>query len=121
MVGALLAGVDRRPRYYVLMAATPKFSDWYLLGKTIPDRAAYVARIAPLDTLAALEHSRAKAYLFQFSSVDKYVSAADARAFFEAAPMPRGVYYYDTEHSLHIPAAFDDRQNWLVDQLFTRR
>jgi alpha/beta superfamily hydrolase len=118
MVGALLSAVDRRPQYYVFMAVTPKFSDWYLLGKQHPRRAAYVARLGGLDTLEHLWRSRAKAYLFQFSGPDKYVSAAEATAFFEAAPRRRGVYYYDADHDLAIPAAARDRQAWLVDELW---
>ena len=118
MVGALLSGVDRRPQFYVFMAVTPKFSDWYLLGKTIPRREAYVARLAPLNTLDYLWRSRAKAYLFQFSGPDHYVSVANATAFFESAPTRRGVFYYDADHDLAIPAAFSDRQSWLVAELW---
>jgi len=118
MVGALLAGVDRRPQFYVFLAVTPKFSDWYLLGKTIPNRPAYVARLAPLNTLDYLWRSHAKAYLFQFSGVDRFVSAADATAFFESAPTRRGVFYYDADHDLAIPAAFNDRQSWLLGELW---
>jgi len=33
MTGALLAGADKRPRWYVLMAATTSFPAWYLPGK----------------------------------------------------------------------------------------
>lgn len=119
MVGALLSAVDRRPQYYVFMAVTPKFSDWYLLGKPAhPQRAAYIARIGELNTLEHLWRSNAKAYLFQFSGPDKYVSAAEATAFFEAAPKRRGVFYYDADHSLATPAAFKDRQSWLVEELW---
>lgn len=117
MVGALLASVDRRPQYWVFMAVTPKFSDWYLLGKQHPQRAAYVEHLAGLDTLASLGRAHARAYLFQFSGPDKFVSAANARAFFESAPNPRGVYYYDAEHDLDVPSAHDDRLRWLTDQL----
>ena len=117
MAGALMAAVDRRPQHWVFMAVTPKFSDWYLLGKQHPDRAAYVKRLEELDTLASVERAHARGYLFQFSGPDKFVSAANARAFFESAPEPRGVYYYDAEHDLDVPAAHDDRLNWLSDQL----
>ena len=30
MYGALAGNLDRRPTQYVLMAATPRFPDWYL-------------------------------------------------------------------------------------------
>jgi dienelactone hydrolase len=119
MVGALLSAVDRRPQYYVFMAVTPKFSDWYLLGKPAhPQRAAYIARIGELNTLQHLWRSNAKAYLFQFSGPDKYVSAAEATAFFESAPKRRGVFYYDADHSLMTPSAFNDRMNWLIEELW---
>ena len=51
MYGALLAGVDRRPAAYVMIAGTKSFSDWYLLGRKLEGaaRQAVVDELAPLD------------------------------------------------------------------------
>jgi dienelactone hydrolase len=118
MYGAVLAGVDSRPRWYVLMAGTTSFADWYLLGKRPPDVAAYRAQMAPLDPLPYLQQSRAAGYLFQFSGRDQYVPIERADAFFSAAPLPRAMYVYDAGHALAVPAARNDRLGWLGERLF---
>jgi acetyl esterase/lipase len=117
MFGALLAGVDPRPRVFVLMAGVPTLSQWYLLGKTHPDRAAYVAALDGLDIRKSLAASHAKGFLFQFAGRDHYVKPQDATGFLEAAPLPRGQFTYDAEHDLETPQAHADRLAWLTEQL----
>ncbi|MBV8244909.1 MAG: hypothetical protein JOZ38_03225 [Candidatus Eremiobacteraeota bacterium] len=117
MYGAVLSGVDPRPKWYVLMAGNASFSQWYLYGAQPKDKAAFVAQMAQLDPAHYLGRATARAFLFQFARNDKYVSADSARAFWEAAPLPRGVFLYDADHSLAIPAAFADRMAWLEAQL----
>jgi dienelactone hydrolase len=117
MFGALLAGADPRPNYYVLMAATPSFADWYLLGKTVPDEAAYRRTIAPYDTALGLHASHAKAFLFQFSKHDDYIPLERARAFAAAAPEPKTVTFYEATHELAAREAIADRREWLIKQL----
>jgi poly(3-hydroxybutyrate) depolymerase len=70
MYGAVLAGVDPRPEYYVLMAGTTSFADWYLLGKKPADVPAYRAQMDPLGPLPFLSRATAKGFLFQFASHD---------------------------------------------------
>ena len=117
MFGALLAGVDSRPRVFVLMAGVPTMSQWYLLGKTHPQREAYVAALDALDIRKSLSASHAKGFLFQFAAKDHYVKREDAAAFFEAAPLPRGLFIYDADHDLETPQAHADRLSWLSEQL----
>jgi len=117
MYGALLAGVDPRPQWYVLMAGTTTFSEWYLLGTKPPDVQAYIAQMAPLDPLAFLGRARARAFFFQFSAHDRYISPEHEAAFFGAAPLPRTMAVYNADHSLVTPAAFSDRLAWLSDKL----
>ena len=120
MYGAVLSGVDPRPRYYVLMAGTTTFSQWYLLGTKPPDVPTYVAQMAPLDPLAYLSRSSAHGFMFQFATHDPYVTAAHARAFFEAAPTPRAMFVYDAHHDLNVPLAHQDRLDWLEARLLHR-
>jgi cephalosporin-C deacetylase-like acetyl esterase len=117
MYGAVLSGVDPRPRWYVLMAGTVSFSEWYLLGKKPADIAAYSAQMAPLDPAAYLGRSKADAYLFQFSQKDEYITPEKQMQFFGAAPLPKAVYLYDADHSLRIQQAFSDRLAWLLPRL----
>ena len=68
MYGAILAGVDTRPSW------------------TKPaDVQAYVAQMAPLDPVAFLSESKARAYYFQFSSHDRYITPEHELEFFGAA------------------------------------
>lgn len=117
MYGAVLAGVDPRPRYYIFMAGTTSFSDWYLLGKKPADVAAYRARMASLDPLAFLAASDARGFLFQFASQDRYVPLSRAMQFFAAAPLPRAIDLYDARHDLNVPYARRDRLDWLEARL----
>lgn len=90
MYGAVLSGVDPRPRWFVLMALDP---------------GPYLAR------------SKADAYLFQFSQKDEYIAPEKQLQFFQAAPLPKALYLYDADHRLRIPQAFSDRQSWLFSRL----
>ncbi len=117
MYGAVLSGVDPRPRWYVLMAGTTSFSQWFLLGKKPKNIAAYTAQMSVLDPGPYLAASKAQSYLFQFSVKDEYITPKRQLAFFSAAPLPRALYLYDADHSLSIPQAFKDRLSWLLEHL----
>lgn len=118
MLGALMASADTRPQYWVYLAGNPVLTNWYTLGKTSPTHDQYVAAMAKFDVLAALRSSKPKAVLLQFSAHDEYVTQDEATTFFNAAPLPRGAFFYDIDHSLATPQAFKDRQAWLKSQLF---
>ena len=120
MYGAVLSGVDPRPRWYVLMAGTSSFSEWFLLGKKPADIPAYQAQMAPLEPLQYLAQSKASGYLFQFSQKDEYIPPDRQMRFFGAAPLPKALYLYDADHSLRIPQAYSDRVSWLLGRLTVR-
>jgi dienelactone hydrolase len=117
MAGALLACADARPRWYVLMAGTATLSEWYLLGKTAPD--GYAARLdTDLDLEAALSRSKAQGFLFQYAAHDHYIPADRAALLIAAAPLPKGVFWYDADHALGVPGALADREAWLSETLW---
>lgn len=117
MYGALLAGTDPRPQWYVLMAGTPSFSQWYLLGTKPADVDAYTKQMAALDPKNFLPNSKARGFFFQFSTRDAYITPERELEFFELAPLPRTLALYDSDHSLRTPAAFADRLVWLEEKL----
>lgn len=119
MLGALMASVDTRPKFWVYLAGNPVLANWYTLGKKSPTRDQYVAAMAKFDILAALRASKPKAVMMQFSARDQYVTQDEAIAFFNAAPLPRGAFFYDADHGLATPEVYRDRQAWLKAQLFT--
>ena len=117
MYGAVLSGVDMRPQWYVLMAGTTSFSDWYLLGAQPKDKAAYVTQMKPLDPAGYLSKSNARAIYFQFSDHDEYVPVATARAFAAAAGARGEVHFYHADHGLKGTAILHDRLVWLEKHL----
>jgi dienelactone hydrolase len=115
MMGALIAGTDRRPSWYVLMAGVPTLSQWYLLTKPKPD--GYAATLDhAFDLRGSLIQSKAKGFLFQFADHDEFVSAAD-RAAFAGAAHGATVIVYDSDHALAVPKATADRDAWLEEKL----
>jgi len=70
-----------------------------------------------IDQTLYLAESRADEFLFQFSRRDDYISSDHALQFANAAPLPRGLFIYNSDHSLSIPAAFTDRIGWLQKRL----
>jgi dienelactone hydrolase len=118
MAGALLSCADARPRWYVLMAGTATLSEWYLLGKKAPDDAYAMRLNTDLDLEAALSRSKAEGFLFQFAAHDHYIPADRAQLLLAAAPLPKGAFWYDTDHALAVPTALADRLAWLGQRLF---
>jgi dienelactone hydrolase len=121
MYGSILAGVEPRPKIFVILAVTTKLSDWFLLGKQPKSKADYVARMAALEPLPYLAKARPRAVYFQFANKDEYVTKAHADEYVAAAhPISAGdkkVSSYDAEHDLDVPPAHKDRIAWLKEKL----
>ena len=122
MYGSLVVGVDpSRFRGFVFMAGTRSFSDWFLMWpkRDDADKAAVIARLAPLDPSTHLGRIGALPVLFQFATRDKFVTKAAAEALVESASGPKEVRWYDAEHALNADAT-RDRLAWLRQRLVAR-
>jgi len=117
MYGAVLSGVDARPKFYVLMAGTTSFSDWFLLGAQPKDKAAFVAQMRVLDPPDYLAAGTERKLMLQFSLHDQYVSMPAALRFAAAAPGECGLFFYDADHGLGRPEIATDRLDWLESRL----
>lgn len=117
MYGAVLSGIDPRPQYYVLMAGTATFAEWYLLGAHPADTSAYEAQMSVLDPPQYLRRSNARAYFFQYANKDRYIKADRAYPVFDAAPAPKSMAVYVADHSLNVPQARAERNAWLIAHL----
>ena len=146
MHAALLATVDRRPAAYVLVAAVPRWGDWFLPFWPIEeDRIAYLGALQPLDPI---EHVRPTAgattsvrddsgvikpaedwgrgrgsgaapprILFQFGRRDFYIAPMTGREFAGAAGDAAELKAYDAEHDMGLPEIATDRTAFLEGEL----
>ena len=55
MYGVLAGSLDQRPAHYVVMAATPRFPDWYLYGPKLEGEAreAFIRQMSEIDPITA--------------------------------------------------------------------
>lgn len=118
MWGARAAAEDPRITHLVYMAGTRSFSDWYLFTpkKEGADRDAFIAKMAPLDPIAALARVSPRPVLLQFGTKDQFVKNEAAAAMADAVAGPKTMKTYDFEHELTYQARLD-RLAWLREQL----
>jgi cephalosporin-C deacetylase-like acetyl esterase len=118
MYGAVLSAVDDRPKYYVLVAGNDSLTQWFLLDRRKPsDLPAYTAQMSALEPTKYLAVSHAAGYFFQFARQDEYIAPDHALAFFAAAPTPRTMAIYSTDHAMQSNLVFNDRLSWLLQRL----
>jgi dienelactone hydrolase len=119
MYGALLAGVDRRAKAYVLIAGASNFNQWMLFGvsPSTPGLDEYKARMDELAPTRFIAQSAPAALLFQFGTQDNYTPEEDREAFFAAASEPKDMKTYRTVHSMSLPEIAADRCAFLTEQL----
>jgi len=117
LIGAVLAGVDRRVKAAVLMAGTGRFAD--VAAVNLPDlqgeRLEHYRR-----TLAEIDPAAPTPLLFQSALRDEVFSEEQSREFFEWANDPKSLEWYDAGHYLD-EAARRDRIAWLAGRLSLER
>ena len=118
MYGVLAGSLDQRPSHYVIMASTPRFSDWYLYmprleGET---RQLFIHQMAEIDPITHISNLSPAAVFFQFATDDFHVPKERAEEFFAAAKEPRELKWYEAQHGLNETAT-QDRKAWLRDRL----
>jgi len=122
-VGGTLAGVEKRPIAYVLMAGYPSLTravssnaDSGSLAfqelATLEQRKAYLEAMAPLDAWDYIGSATPARLLFQFAKNDELVTPLDAAFYVEAASDPKEVRWYDTNHDFNEEAR-RERGEWL--------
>lgn len=118
MYGVLMGVVDPRPRGYVIMAATPRFSDWFLYYPSLKGaaREAFIQSFQPYDPINQVAKLSPAPILFQFAEDDFHVPVERARSFYGAANEPKELRWYKAGHGLNQQAA-DDRMAWLKEQI----
>jgi dienelactone hydrolase len=118
MYGLLAGALDQRPSHYVVMAATPRFADWYLYAPRLEGEAreAFLRQMAEIDPINHVGNLSPAALLFQFATDDYHVPKERAGEFFAAAKEPKEMRWYAGGHGLDEEAT-RDRKAWLKSQL----
>jgi dienelactone hydrolase len=121
MFGALVAGADPRPKAYALIAGAARFPDWYLYGSAsgVPkgeELEGFRKRFAPLDPVSAVRQSKA-AFLFQYGEDDRFTPRENFVELYLAAPAPKRLATYASDHPMDAGAIRRDRTEWLAERL----
>jgi cephalosporin-C deacetylase-like acetyl esterase len=117
MYGMLAAGVDGRARTYVYIAVAPSLSHWAFFSRQPASKAAYLRQNADLELTDFLRRVKNASTLFQFANNDAYVARADTQVVLAAAAEPKTRRFYDADHSMSVPQAAADRDEWLLKEL----
>ncbi len=118
MYGILAGSADRRPTHYVIMAATPRFPDWYLYLPKLEEsaREEFISQMSEIDPITHVSNLSPAPILFQFGNDDFHVPLERANDFFEAAQEPKEMKIYESGHGLNEDST-RDRKEWLKQQL----
>lgn len=118
MYGVLAGSLDQRPKQYVIMAATPRFPDWYLYLPKLEGEAreTFIREMAEIDPITHVPNLSPAEILFQFGMDDRHVPQEHANEFFAAAHDPKEMKWYESGHGLNEMATYD-RKVWLKGKL----
>jgi dienelactone hydrolase len=118
MYGVLAGALDKRPTHYVIMAATPRFPDWYLYAPKLEGQARedFIRQMAEIDPITHVKSLSPASLLFQFATDDFHVPQERAKEFFTAAGEPKEIRWYQAGHGLN-GTALRERVEWLINAL----
>ncbi|MBC7869398.1 MAG: hypothetical protein H7Y09_01055 [Chitinophagaceae bacterium] len=121
MFGAMVLAVDARPKAAVLIAGAARFPDWYLFAAadglpTGDALTAYTRQLAQIDPVNVIKQTQAHTF-FQFGEEDFYTPRENFIEFYLAAPAPKRIATYPSEHEMGAAIVQSDRIAWLIDEL----
>lgn len=121
MHAALLATADRRPTAYALIAAVPRWADWFLPFWAIEeDRIDYLAAMRPVDPIEHVGRAAPAKLLFQFARCDFFIAQMTGLEFKRAAGEDAELKAYEeTGHDMAVADAQADRTAFLERVLVT--
>jgi dienelactone hydrolase len=119
MHASILATADRRPAAYVVVAAVPRWGDWFLPFWPIgEDRIDYLRAIRPLDPIEHVAGAAPAPMLFQYGLRDFFIAPMTGRELARAAG-ETGTYrdYPDAQHDMAAVEIVADRTAFLEEAL----
>ena len=119
--GGMLAAVaaaeprDVGLRGLVVVAATPRWGDWFLpFWPIADDRIDYLRALRSLDPIERIADVAPAEVLFQFGRSDFYIAPMSGLEFRRAAPERSDLLAYDADHAMRLPEIRADRLAFLV-------
>lgn len=101
----------------VLIAATPRWSDWFLRFWPIAgDRFDYMRSLDGVDPIRAVTEATCPT-LFQFGKGDFYIAPMTGSELFNAAPEPKQLITYESDHEMAAEQIARDRGAFLSEHL----
>ncbi len=101
MHAIVLGTADRRPVAYVLIAAVPRWADWFLPFWDIPeDRIDYLRAMRPLDPIEHIGRVAPARVLLQFGRRDFFIAPMTGLELKASAPEGTELKAYDAEHDM---------------------
>jgi pimeloyl-ACP methyl ester carboxylesterase len=118
MHGVVLAAGDRRIAATVMIAAPPRWGDWFLPFWPIAgDRWDYLRALAPLDPISRIGELAPRPVCLQFARNDFFIAAMTGLELHRAAGEPKEIHSYDGDHGVRDPQAAIDRAAFLGGHL----
>jgi dienelactone hydrolase len=114
MHAIVLGTVDRRPTAYVLIAAVPRWADWFLPFWDIPeDRIEYLRAMRPLDPIEHIGRVGPARVLLQFGRRDFFIAPMTGLELKASAPEGTELKAYDAGHDMAADEIQFDRTAFL--------
>jgi pimeloyl-ACP methyl ester carboxylesterase len=118
MLAAVEAADDDRLCSLVIVAATPRWADWFLVFWDIAeDRIDYLRAMRSVDPIERIGEVTPIEVLFQFGRMDFYIAAMSGLEFHAAAPAGSELLSYDSGHDMRLPEIRAGRRAFLVRTL----
>ena len=115
MHGVVLAADDVRIAAAVVIAATPRWGDWFLPFWNIDgDRFEYQRALSEVDPISRINDLAPRPVLLQFARTDFFIASMTGMEFHRAAGEPKEMRAYETDHGVRDPQARIDRREFLV-------
>jgi dienelactone hydrolase len=118
MLAAVAAAEETRLRSITLIAATPRWGDWFLPFWPIQDdRLDYLRALRSVDPIECIGAAGPAEVLFQFGRQDFFIAPMTGLEFQGGAPAGSQLIPYDDDHGMRRPEVRADRRAFLARTL----
>lgn len=118
MLATIAAARTSGLRALVVIAATPRWGDWFLpFWPIADDRIDYLRAMRPLDPIERIADAAPTPVLFQFGRADFFIAPMTGLEFRRAAADDAELLAYDDDHAMRRPEVRSDRLAFLERHL----